>query len=473
MTVVRARWYTLRDLLPLALGVSLLQGTQACSAGHIAPAAQTSAATTPGPPAVGPATVTGPRPDACSLDAHARAYLALVDALASRDPRSVDSPVQRPTHPLTAGLLLSGARDLRHHLEAVHTTPAAHAASADGERSAALISQLVAIEARAEQLAGARLTWADETARLVGDLPAMPPSAAEPLKALDHLVPGPGSLAVRFAAFDQRFVVAPDRLPAVVNRALTLCREATLAHVSLPVDEQLEVEFVPGATWSGFSRYQGHGRSTMLINTEWPLSVDRVLDLACHEGYPGHHTINTLRDRALTQQKGWLESSAMLTFSPTSYALEGLASAAPRLVFSEDERIRIVRDELIPLAGLSRAGADVHVRANRLLADLDGVTAEATRAYLTGEASRTDTEARLRREAAMDHPGATLAFIDEYRAYATAYTAGRALAWQLIGPDAPADFQWQHFIEMALEGRLPSRIVPAPADNRVSRATTN
>ena len=51
------------------------------------------------------------------------------------------------------------ARDLRHHLEAVHAAPAAQPASAETERSTALISQLVAIEARAEQLAQEFSAW--------------------------------------------------------------------------------------------------------------------------------------------------------------------------------------------------------------------------------------------------------------------------------------------------------------------------
>ena len=375
----------------------------------------------------------------------------------------------QPLFPRT-GLLRAAAHDLRRHLETAHRSDAEH------PRTVALIAQLTAMEARAEQLSGARLTWPDETARLIGDLPDWPADGsadANALRALDRLLPGRGPLPARFAAFEEHFAVPPDRLSAVLNRALTLCREATLTHVVLPPDEHLEVEYVPGASWSGFSRYQGHGRSIMQVNTGLPLSVDRVLDLACHEGYPGHHAINTLRDHALAQGRGWIEAAAMLTFSPTSYALEGLASAAPRLAFSDSERIRIVRDELIPLAGLQPAGAEAHVRANLWLAALDGVTAAATREYLTGAIDRIEAAERLRRRAAMEHPEATLAFIDEYRSLATAYTAGRTRAWRLVGPEAPLDLRWQRYMTLALAGRLSATDGVAAASVRISRATTN
>ncbi len=192
----------------------------------------------------------------------------------------------------------------------------------------------------------------------------------------------------------------------------------------------------------------------MAVNTQWPLPVDRVLDLACHEGYPGHHVINSLRDQHLVGRNGWIEAAPLLTFSPPGFANEALASAAPRLVFTDAARLRVVRDELFPLAGLDPVGAERHVQISLALARLDGRTAEITRAYLTGERDVGATTEAFRTSAAMDRPEATLQFIDGYRAYATAYSGGRATAWQLVGPDRPDAERWQRYRALMLQGRL-------------------
>ena len=112
------------------------------------------------------------------------------------------------------------------------------------------------------------------------------------LKALDGLVPGDGALASRVEAFRQRFVIPPDKLDAVFRAAVDACRQQTAAHLTLPAGEQFTIEYVTGKSWSGYNWYQGNYRSLIQVNTDLPIFIDRALDLACHEGYPGHHVYN-------------------------------------------------------------------------------------------------------------------------------------------------------------------------------------
>ena len=387
---------------------------------------------------------------ACSLDDHAREYVELVAALGARDHASVDSPLLPPRRPLTAGLIRTGARDLRAHIEAVHGR------DADSGRADSFVEMLDAIDARAEQLAGGRLSFDDEMRRMFGDLPASLPADPDAIGALGRTVPGSGPLATRLAAYDEKLRVPASRLPAVMARALDACREATRRHISLPDGERLDVAYVAGSPWSGYSRYQGRFRSTIEVNAALGLTVDRVLDLACHEGYPGHHALSALREQRLAVEHGWTEITAVPTFSPESYALESLASAAPRLVFTKAERIQLEQDILFPLAGLDPREAATHVEIGALLWRLDGTVAALTRAYLTGELNRLTATAVFRNDAAMAHPEATLTFIDQYRGYSTAYTAGRSMAWQLISRDAPDEDRWRHYLDMALTARLGS-----------------
>ena len=51
--------------------------------------------------------------------------------------------------------------------------------------------------------------------------------------------------------------------------------------------ERFTVEYVTNKSWSGYNWYQGNFRSLIQVNTDLPIYIDRAVDLACHEGYPG------------------------------------------------------------------------------------------------------------------------------------------------------------------------------------------
>ena len=108
---------------------------------------------------------------------------------------------------------------------------------------------------------------------------------------------------------------------------------------------------------------------------------------------------------------------------------------------------------LFPLAGLNRDDADAHVRIGALLKRLDPDVASLTRDYLTGGLNHLTAPEAFKSRGAMANPEATLAFIDRYRAYSTAYTAGRFQAWKRIGAHESAGARWQAYVDMALDGR--------------------
>ena len=95
------------------------------------------------------------------------------------------------------------------------------------------------------------------------------------------------------------------RLDATFKAAIDGCRSRTLAHITLPADESFTVEYVTGKSWSGYNWYQGNYRSLIQVNTDLPIYVDRAIDLACHEGYPGHHVYNVLLEKHLVRDRGW------------------------------------------------------------------------------------------------------------------------------------------------------------------------
>jgi hypothetical protein len=163
--------------------------------------------------------------------------------------------------------------------------------------------------------------------------------------------------------------------------------------------------------------------------------------------------MSSLRDQHLGQR---IETGVAPLFSPQSYALEAVASAAPALLFTESQRAAIQRDLLFPLAGFDPSEASRYVAINRLVEALDATIFAVTTRYLTGQLDAAGAAAALHSQAAMADTDATLRFIDSYRAYSTAYTQGRLLAMTAFG--SPADrpeHRWRRFVDITLAGRLP------------------
>ena len=374
-----------------------------------------------------------PESEPTSLDAAARSYVGLVLALGERDSDSLDS--------------YDGPAEWKNEVQAEHPTLAHIRAAAlsladalkaravdhdDEPRRRFLVAQLEAIVSRVDVLQGARRAF-DEEARLLLGLD--PPDAAGRSEAaedvrpaavraeIDRLLPGRGDLTARFAAFDRRFVVPSDRLAAVLARAVAGCRAATAAHIALPAGERVEVEYVRDQPWSAFTRYEGRFVSRVLVNTALPLTVDRALDLACHEAYPGHHTIGVLLESRFGERRPEFLVHAL--FSPQSSLHEAAASLAPALAFPEEARVAFERDELFPLAGLDATDAARHVTVSRLVDRLHPLVADVARRYLDGALDFPRAAATLERDALMASPDATLKFLNQFRSYAATYTIAR------------------------------------------------
>ena len=110
---------------------------------------------------------------------------------------------------------------------------------------------------------------------------------------------------------------------------------------TLPAEESFTVEYVTGKSWSGYNWYQGNYRSLIQVNTDLPIYIDRAIDLACHEGYPGHHVYNVLLEKHLVRDRGWVEFTVYPLFSPQSLIAEGTANYGIEVAFPPDERVGV------------------------------------------------------------------------------------------------------------------------------------
>jgi hypothetical protein len=404
-----------------------------------------------------------------ALDQLAHEYVRLVLALGEHDPDAVDAyygPADLQARVKAAAAPLGEvARDVE-RLEAALGALARPADADSARRLQILRAQTRALAMRTAMQAGRRVGFDEESVALYDA--AAPTHDAEYfdalVSALDAVLPGSGPVPARYELYRSAFVIAPSRLDAVFRRAIEACRDRTRTHVPLPEAEQFTLEYVTHKPWSGYNWYQGHYRSVIQVNTDLPIFIDRALDLACHEGYPGHHVYNVLIEQTLVRERGWIEWSVYPLFSPQSLIAEGTANFGIRVAFPDAERLAFERDVLFPLAGLDRRQAGRYQDVQRLAGRLAYAGNEAARRYLDGTASAEDAIVWLERYALMSRERATqrVRFFDRYRSYVINYNLGEDLVERFVDQQAGTCTQparrWDVFVDLLRVPRLPSEL---------------
>jgi hypothetical protein len=327
-----------------------------------------------------------------------------------------------------------------------------------------LVRQLQALRARVRMLSGTKMSFDEESQALYDAVaPTHPESYFQGmLDDLGRRLPGKGQLVDRVEAYRKQFVIPRDRLGKVFDLAIAECRRRTMPHLQLPETESFTVEYVTGKSWSGYNWYHGNYRSVIQVNTDLPILIDRAIDLACHEGYPGHHVYNALLEKNLTRDRDWPEFSVYALFSPQSLIAEGTANYGIEVAFSDAERRAFEREVLFPAAALNPARVDEYYDSHDLIDRLSYAGNEAARRYLNGEIDRQTAVQWLTRFALMSPERAEqrTRFFDDYRSYVINYNLGKDLVKQFIesrgGTDANPDKRWEEFIRLLGSPRLPS-----------------
>lgn len=331
-------------------------------------------------------------------------------------------------------------------------------------RHAYLGKQLQALGARLAIVAGEKLSF-DEESRLIYDAvaPTQPDSHYEAVLAeLDRALPGAGTVAERYQAFRNQFIIPSDKLDAVFQAAIAAARERTLKRIPLPAGEKFTLEYVTGKPWSGYNWYQGKAHSLIQINTDLPIFIDRAVDLAAHEGYPGHHVYSTLLEEKLLRGRGWVEFSVNPLYGPNAVIAEGSANYGIDVAFPGAERLAFERDVLFPLAGLDPARADEFYRVLALTKELSFAGNEAARRYLDGKITAAEAAAWLEKYSLMEPVRAQqrIKFIEKYRSYVINYNYGQKLVADYVEAKSGGDTdrRWTEFTELISTPRLPSQL---------------
>ena len=399
----------------------------------------------------------------------AERYVKLVLALGQHDADYVDAFYGPPEWRKEAEALKRPVPEIDREAAALlaQLPAAAPPASADELtrlRHVYLTRQLQSLRARASMLSGTKLTF-DEESKALYD--AVAPTHTEAdfqqvIGELEKALPGTGPLVERYDAFRKQFIIPRERLDAVFKAAVDGCRSRTLTFIALPPGESFTVEYVTGKSWSGYNWYQGNYRSLIQVNTDLPIYVDRAIDLACHEGYPGHHVYNVLLEKNLVRDRGWVEYSVYPLFSPQSLIAEGTANFGIDVAFPRPERLEFERRVIFPAAGLNAGGADQYYEVLALVDRLSYAGNEAARRYLNGAIDARGAADWLEQYGLYSRPRAEqrVKFIEQYRSYVINYNLGKDMVAAHVAasggtPDNPAK-RWEEFARLISSPRLPS-----------------
>jgi hypothetical protein len=407
-------------------------------------------------------------PDPGRLDAVARRYVVLGLGLGAHDPAYVDAyygPDSLRAAATAESLTVAEVRTAAESLIAVlgDSVPA-YTDTLVRLRHRYLRVQLGSMAARARMLGGERLSFDQEAAALYD---ATPPHYSDArfdslLARLDSLLPGQAPLAVRYQRLRDRVTIPAGKVDTVFKTAIAACRARTLAHLPLPPGERFDLEYVKGTSWNAYNWYKGNYHSLIQVNLDFPIVIDRAIDLACHEGYPGHHVYNALLEQALVRERGWVEISMYPLFSPQSLIAEGSANFGIDMAFPAAERVAFERDSLFPLAGLDRSLAETNAAVGQVVERLNYARNEVARRYLDGELDAAAATKAMQRYWLISPELAAkqLRFVDTYRSYVINYNLGRDMVADWVartGGDSEAA-RWRAFQALLSGPHLPREL---------------
>lgn len=390
------------------------------------------------------------------LDDLASRYVQLATELGDHDLDSLDFDIKPIPEVTMSSSTYEKLRD-----DAVKLRAQVDSFPGDPERKAYLTKQLNALVLRAEQLQGKNCAFDEESRIYFGIVAPQDTSAADRkvIRAkLAALLGSTSDEAAAYSRYEAKFIVPANRVPVVMQAALDQCRIVTQAYITLPAGEHVEVIYVSHKPWSAFSHYLGDAHSVIQVNMDYPLTVDRILNLACHEGYPGHHVFNSIRDQALVQTLHRDEFRVQPTFSPQSYVSEAAANYAPSLL-REKDRLHIERDVLIPLAGLKGLDVTKYLAVEKMVDGLHTAEPSIARKYLDGQLEFVRAGDELEREVLMQHPESMLLYLNEFRTYMLAYTVGSDAVQRMVEAGSPSDVErWRRYF-----GLMTNPVVSIPS----------
>lgn len=323
-----------------------------------------------------------------------------------------------------------------------------------------LDKQLTAIAMVLRKLQGETVPYREEVAACFDIEIDLEPEEtfAAAIAELEEIVPGRGPILERMNDWRDQYIIDNTTARAGFDLLLNETRNRTLDIVELPAGEEIELSFVVDKPWSGYNWYLGNAKSLVEINVDLPLRALTMTDLTAHEGYPGHHTEHSLKDRELYQKRGYAEHAIHLINTPECVISEGIATVAEAQIFPGEEGIVFKSQVLYPAMGV-QGDAEREERIDALFGKLRAVAGNA--AMLRHEQGASEAEVidylMCWELTPKERAERRFRFLDDplWRPYIFTYFVGHDLMLDFIG-QGPRDQQIDRFRYTLTEQITPS-----------------
>lgn len=157
----------------------------------------------------------------------------------------------------------------------------------------------------------------------------------------NELYRGTGSLYEKMNKYAEQRTIPLYKLENFFKKAISVARNRTkeLFPNLLPASENVNIEFVENKRWWMYNWYLGNFKSRIEVNKSNNVYWTDLLNFACHEGYPGHHTESSTKEYLLYRKRSLFEVSIKLLYTPDMVISEGIATTADLILFTPKEML--------------------------------------------------------------------------------------------------------------------------------------
>jgi hypothetical protein len=159
---------------------------------------------------------------------------------------------------------------------------------------------------------------------------------------------GSGSLEQHMKKLRMLRIIPGAKVFNLFNKALKIVdlRTRELFVDILPRNESVNINLIKNVNkddlkWSYYNWYQGKYRSRIDVNPNFGMYWTTFLPAAAHEGYPGHHTEFSVKEKLFCRELNQFEHSILLLNSPKLFISESIAELAPNMLYSYQEQAEI------------------------------------------------------------------------------------------------------------------------------------
>ncbi len=308
----------------------------------------------------------------------------------------------------------------------------------DPQRRDYLARHLTAMQMSLRLLSGEKISLADEAEALYDIWPTWIDERIfeEGHKLLEDALPSRGSLRERMQDWKLSLEIPIEKAKGLLPLIIQKLRTLTDQKFNLPAGESFSVEFVSDQPWMAYNWYLGNSKSRIEINTDIPIRVSVLPGLIAHEGYPGHHTDLSIKEKKLVDELGYYEFTVVLLNAPSAVMAEGIATSALETVLTEAEQETWLREEILPYAGIADIDPKRILAVSRAGRKMSGVSGNA--AFMLHDQGKSEGEIiqYLQRYGLASEKEArqTIRFISDPldRSYVFTYDAGHDLLQELF-----------------------------------------